>query len=87
MIGPDYRVAGAHSPEIERVLPHTSPGQADFAAPERHRECGDCVEFLVKPRTSGRKGFCALYMRRMQGRQGATLFNSQCARRQFEARS
>jgi hypothetical protein len=83
MIGPQNRVAGAHSPEVERALPYTVAGQADFADPALGRQCGGCVWFRKAPKARGR-GRCDLYARRMQGRPGATLANTQYACRQFQ---
>jgi hypothetical protein len=79
MIGPQNRVSGANSPEIERALPYTVAGQADFADPALGRQCGDCCWFQ-QARTKGR---CSLYTQRMQGKQGATFSRLQCACRQF----
>ena len=82
MIGPQNRVAGAHSLEVERALLHTVAGQADFADPTLNRQCGDCAWFLKEPKAQA-KGRCGLYQQRMRGRTGAVLSNQQCACRQF----
>jgi hypothetical protein len=82
MIGPQHRVAGAHSPEVEQALPYTVAGQADLADPTLGRQCGDCSWFQKAPKAPTR-GRCGLYARRMRGRAGATFSRLQCACRQF----
>jgi hypothetical protein len=84
MIGPQNRVSGAHSLEVERALLHTAAGQADFADPALGRHCGDCVWFRNEPKVRT-KGRCGLYQQRMRGRTRAVLSNQQCACRQFRA--
>jgi hypothetical protein len=84
MIGPQNRVAGAHSLEVERALLHTVAGQADFADPTLDRQCGDCAWFRKEPKAQA-KGRCGLYQQRMRGRAGATFSHRQCACRQFRA--
>ena len=83
MIGPQNRVAGAHSLEVERALPHTVADQADFADPALGSQCGDCAWFRKEPKART-KGRCGLYQQRMRGRTGAVLSNRQCACRQFQ---
>jgi hypothetical protein len=84
MIGPQNRVAGAHSLEVERALPHPVAGQADFADPALARQCSDCAWFRKEPKARA-KGRCGLYKQRTRGRTGAVLSNRQCACRQFRA--
>jgi hypothetical protein len=83
MIEPQNRVAGAHSPEVERALLHTVAGQADLANPALGRQCGDCAWFQTQPKRARTKGRCGLCQQRMQGRVGAVLARTQGACRQF----
>jgi hypothetical protein len=84
MIGPQNRVAGAHSAEVERALLDTVAGQADFADPALGSQCGDCAWLRNEPKARA-KGRCGLYQQGMRGRTGAVLSNQQCACRQFRA--
>ena len=84
-IGPQHRKAGVHHPEIERSLLYSAPGQADLAAPDLNRACGDCACFQTSKMRG--KGRCSLYQRRMGGKVGAPLSNTQRACRAFEPRS
>jgi hypothetical protein len=88
MIGPQHRVAGTHSPDIESALEYTAAGQADLADPALGRQCGECFWFRRRAKQARTQGRCDLYSRRMQGRVGAALQRTQCACRQFrEAKS
>jgi hypothetical protein len=83
-IGPQHRKAGAQDPKIERALLYTAPGQADLAAPDLNRTCGDCACFQTTKMCG--KGRCSLYQRRMGGKVGAPLSNTQTACKAFEPR-
>jgi hypothetical protein len=84
-IGPQHRKAGVHHPEIGRSLLYSAPGQADLAAPDLNRACGDCACFRTSKMRG--KGRCSLYQRRMGARPERRSQTRRRPRRAFEPRS
>jgi hypothetical protein len=65
------------------AAPLTAPGMADFADLDSTAVCGGCVSFLRSAKWA-KRGWCAEYSRRMQGRRGPMLDATQHACRVFE---